>query len=187
MRATALVLSSILFHFRDSIVLDNLLTYVLVVDPVKEAVVRLIWNPLLFIAVCSIVLCIALLLLAGVVHSLRFVFRNRIFAYHATTVTIWAAPPLLAFVPVGMILYRVMESPAYVIPSLVFVGAVFFWVFLRLLKGITIIFDARRLKVYTLGGIVVLAACALLLVYYDYSQSASLYLPYLYHTMAGAQ
>ncbi len=184
--ATAIVVSSILYHFRESWMLDNLLSSLLVFDSLKATVVRLILNPLLFIGYFSAVLFLGLLSLSGFIMLLRVFFKARIYPFHAYSVTMWSTPPLLILIPIGMVLYRVMESPVYVIPTLVVFAALLGWVFIRWLKGVSIIFDVVPVKMYLVGLLFFMSACALLYFYYDISQSMPMYIAYMYDVMAGS-
>jgi hypothetical protein len=185
--ATAIVASSILYRFRESWVLDNILSYLLVWDNLKESAVQLIWNPLRFIGYFSGITFLLLLFVSGVVMVLSPFFKTRIFPFHAYSITVWSTAPLLILVPVGMIMYRVMESDVYVLPSLILVTALLLWVLLRLLKGISIVFDAFPLKVYFLGMLSLAGVAALLYFYLDYTQSASMYLSFMYTVMQSSQ
>ena len=185
--ATAIVVSSILYHFRESWVLDNLLSYVLVFDSLKATVVRLVLNPLLFISYFSAVLFLGLLAASGGIMLLKVFFKTRIYVFHAYSVTMWSTPPLLILIPIGMILYRVIESPVYVIPALTVLAALLIWVFVRWLKGVSIVFDVLPLKMYLVGLLFVVAVCALAYFYYDISQSMPMYISYMYNVMAGSR
>ena len=170
------MLSSLLYRFRDSIALDNFLSYILVTNSLKEIVVRLILNPPMFIAVCTVVIFLKMLLVSGLVWLLAPVFKARLFPFHAYAITMWSTPPLLILVPIGMILYRLMDAPFYVIPALVLCVVLVVWVMVRFLKGISIIMDVYPPKMYAVGiaSIVGVLACAYF--YLDYTQSASVYI-----------
>ncbi len=183
----AISLSSILFRFRDSMLLDAALSYVLVSDDAKAAAVTLIWNPLRFIGVFAGLVFVLLLLVALLVRLLRAFVRARIYAYHAYTVTMWSTAPMLVLVPLGMVLYRVLDSSVYLIPALVLIGVLCAWVLLRLLKGMSIILDVLPFKVYGAGLLSVAALCAAAYLYADYAQSAPMYLSFLYSTMVNSQ
>jgi hypothetical protein len=185
--AVAVSVSSILYRFRDSVILDAALSYILVTDGAKAAAVALIWNPLRFIGVVAVLLFLFLLLIALIVRLLQAFVRARIFAYHAYTVTMWSTAPMLVLVPMGMILYRVLDSSVYFIPSVVLMAVLCAWVFLRLLKGMSIVMDVRPVKVYGAGILTVVAVCALVYGYYDYTQSAPMYLSFLYSTVVNMQ
>jgi hypothetical protein len=181
--ALAIVASSVLYHFRDSLLLDYLLSYLLVADALKKWAVELIWNPLRFITLGAGIIVLALVLLAGVVLLLRIFVRQHIYPFHAYTVTMWATAPFLVLVPVGMILYRVIESPVYILPALVLVAILTVWVFLRLLKGIALILDVFPLKTYLIGFLVTAAVGGAAYFYYDYAHAAPMYVSFLLSTI----
>jgi hypothetical protein len=184
--ATAIVLSSIFYHFRTYRILDNVLSSLLVSDDVKVAVVRFIWNPLEFIAVASVLVFLGLVLLCLSIPLLRLVFRHRIYMFHAYAVTMWSTAPLLLLVPIGMILYRVMDSSVYVLPSLAFLAVLFFWVLLRFLKGISIIFDVFPSRMYALGLVTVAVLLGVCYVYYNSASALPEYVAYMVRIAAGS-
>jgi hypothetical protein len=178
--AVAMVLSSVFYHFRNSVFLDNVLSTILFTDSVKAVVVRLIWDPLRFILVGTPLVFLVQVLLAGGIHMLRLPLKRRIYAIHAYAVAVWSAAPLLAFIPIGMILYRVMEGQGYVIPSLALVGLFFVWVFLRVVKGVAIMYDIYPPKAYALALVGVLAVAGVLYLYYDLVHGLPAYIEFLY-------
>jgi len=185
--ALAIVASSILFRFRDSQLLDAALSSVLVNDAATEAAVRLVWNPLRFIGAVALLLFLLLLLVSLLVLALRAFVRERIYPYHAFTATIWSTAPLVLLVPLGMVVYRVLDSSVYIVPAFVLIGVLCAWVFLRFLKGVSIILDVLPLKVYAAGFFAVGALLAGAYAYYNYTESLPMYLSFLYSTMARAQ
>jgi hypothetical protein len=126
-----------------------------------------------------------MLLLTLLVMVVRTVVKSRVFLYHAYAVVVWSAGPLIVLIPIGMILYRIMESSVYVAPAFVFYGILHLWVFLRFLKGLSIVFDASPLKVYFLGFTAAVVVLGGLFLYYDLAAYAPTYLAFWYQTMAG--
>ena len=176
----SIVASSFLFHFRSSVVLDNLLSYVLVSDRVKEIVVELALNPKMFLPVFTGIFFFTLLAVSLLLWLIAPVFRARIYPFHAYAITMWSTPPLLVLVPMGMIFFRMMDSPAYVLPSIIVIVLLLVWVLIRWLKGVAIILDSNPLKIYALGLICVIGLFVGLYLYLDYTQSASVYVSFLY-------
>jgi len=178
--AVGIVTSSILLHFRSSWILDNLLSYTLLYDDVKEAVVLLIWSPLQSIVYFSLIVFGLILVHTLFLMLVGPLFRSRLHLYHAYTITVWSASPLLLLVPVGMILYRVMESPMYVLPSVLLPILLLVWVFFRWMKGVAIVTDVFRPRVYSLGLMLAVAIVGIAFFYLDYRESISVFLSYLY-------
>ena len=183
--ATAIVLSSVCYHFRFHRILDNVLGSLLIADSVKAMAIRLIWSPLEFIIVVTVLLFLCLVLLSITIPMLRLLFRHRIYMFHAYAVTMWSTTPLLILVPVGMILYRIMDSSVYVLPALVFLALIFLWVLVRFMKGISIIFDVRSFRMYAVGFITVVVVFGLLYVYYNSVYALPEYVAYMVRIATG--
>lgn len=182
--AGAIVVSSLLYHFRGSVALDNLLSMLLVSDGLKEDVVRLIRNPQLFVLVFTGVFFALALVACGALLLFAPLFKARLSLYHAYATTMWSITPLLILVPISMILYRLIESEAYVIPAVVVVLALLIWVLARLLKGVAIIVDSSPAKVYFVGALSLVVLFGGMYIYLDQTQSASDYARFLYHEFA---
>ena len=168
----ATIFSSIFSHYRDNIFLDNMLSQVLS-DKVKETFVYLVWSPPRFILVVSAMICFVFVLLTLVVRMFSLVFRTHIYYYHAFSITMWSLLPYAIFIPVSMILYRLMDTEFYILPLFILMGLVSIVVVFRLLKGIAIIYDVYPAKVYVLGLLLIVICVAVLYGYYDHAQSAS--------------
>ncbi|MEK7671301.1 MAG: hypothetical protein AAB344_03680, partial [Bacteroidota bacterium] len=181
--ATAIVTSSFLYYFRGSLLLDNLLSYVLISDTVKEIVVRLILDPKQFLFVFTLVFFMILLLVSVVLWIVAPVFKARMYLFHAYAITMWSTPPLLLLVPLGMILFRLLDSSFYVLPSMSLVFVLFIWVLFRFLKVISIILDVHPSKVYTVGLVSIAGVLACLYFYLDHTQSASVYMTFWYNDL----
>ena len=174
----AAVLSSVLVHFRDNLLLDNLLSQFMP-DLLKQWFVQLVWSPPKFIAILSGILVAKLMMVVLLVKLFSYFVRTKVYFYHAFAVTIWAMIPFIVLIPVEMVLFRVLESPIYVAPSFVFIGLLVLWSLYRLLKGISIIYDVIPLKIFAFALLIVIGSLALVYGYLDYTQSTSLYLRHL--------
>ena len=181
--ALAIVMSTILYHYRDNWVLDAALSYLLPSDRFKEFMIRVILEPMQFILYFSLIFFLKLLLICLIVYLASALLRSRMYFYHAYSLTMWAVAPLLILIPLGMILFRLLESGVYVVPSLALVGALLIWVLLRLLKGVSIVADVFRLKVYMVGLVSLSGIVVAGFFYLDYTQSASEYLTFLYNVV----
>jgi hypothetical protein len=68
-----------------------------------------------------------------------------------------------------MSLFKVMENPMYVIPSLVLIAIFLLWAAVRIFAGISVIYDISPAKSY-IGGIVV-GAVVLGAIYFYYDSA----------------
>jgi hypothetical protein len=184
--ALAIVISTSLYHFRGSWVLDALLSFLIPSDALKEVMIDLILHPLKGILVFSAASFSWMLITVLAAYVGSAIMKSRVFPYHAFSVTMWSTVPLLALIPLGMILFRLLESGEYVLPSFAFVLALLVWVLMRLTKGISIVSDVRRPKVYLFGLTSLAVIVGVGYFFLDYTQSASEYLMFLYNIAGSA-
>ncbi|HTY10849.1 MAG TPA: glycoside hydrolase family 2 TIM barrel-domain containing protein [Bacteroidota bacterium] len=182
----AIVVSSVLYHFRTSMVLDYILTMFITSDSLKAIIIELIWHPIQCIAYCGLVCFAWMFIVMVLVQFLSFFVRTKVYLFHSYSVAVWSTLPMVIFIPLGMILYRVMESEVYVVPVLVIFGAVMVWILFRTLKGISIIYDSSSVKIYAIA-IVVFAVLGLLWYgYFDYAHATMAYIHFMMSTVVPA-
>ncbi|MGB2868502.1 MAG: glycoside hydrolase family 2 TIM barrel-domain containing protein [Bacteroidota bacterium] len=163
----AVVLSSILYHYRADRFADYVLTYFIVWDSLKEQFIRATWHPLAGIMAFTGCFFVGFGLLAMLVKVCSVFIRKKISWYHSYTVSVWGAMPLIFLSPVAMSLFKVMENPLYIIPSLVLIFVFLLWAFSRILKGVSVIYDLSSAKVYVGGVLVSAVLLGALFFYYD--------------------
>ncbi len=177
--ALAIVTSTALYHARGSWVLDASLSTVLSSDNVKEAVIGIIRSPFELIFYSAAVYFFILLSISVAVYLGARIMKSRLFPYHAYSVTMWSTVPLVILIPVGMILFRLLETGEYVLPSFALVCALLVWTLLRIHKGAAIVSDVFKPKVYVIGFTLLIGLVIVGYFLLDYSQSASEYLRFL--------
>jgi len=183
----AIVVSSVLYHFRSSSILDYILTIMITSDSLKAVVIELVWHPIECIAYCGLACFAWMFIVTVLVQLFSFFVRTKVYLFHSYSVAVWSTLPMVIFIPLGMILYRVMESEMYVIPVLVIFGMVMIWILFRTLKGISIIYDSSSVKIYAIG-IVVLAGLGILCYgYFDYAHSMMAYIHFMMSTVVPAE
>jgi beta-galactosidase len=178
----ATMLASIFSHYRDNLLLDNLFSQFLS-DDLKEWFILLVWSPLKFIVGITVLILAALVLLSVVVRLGSMLVRTHVTFYHSFSITIWATLPYILFIPVAMILFRLMEADLYTGPVFILMGLISIWVFIRLLKGVSIIYDVFPVKVYAVGLLIIIVMSAAVYGYLDYTKSTTAYLKYMMQTM----
>jgi beta-galactosidase len=175
----AVMLSSILFHYRDSLFVDVLLSHLLVSDVIKENVVRIVWNPPSAIFWFTLLFIVAYLFLGAIVKFFSLFRRSKVFFLHAYEITVWSLLPFIIFIPIGMVMYRILETPLYVFPVFLLLILTKIWIVQRILKGVAVVYDIFPLRVYIVGIILIALVFAATYSYYDYTQSTSAYLRYM--------
>ncbi len=182
----SIVLSSIVYHYRMNVLFDYALSYLVSSDTWKMFFIRIAWNPLLSILYCSVVALVLLLVTTIAVQFFAFTVRSKVSAFHSYSIAVWSALPVVFFIPLGMILYRVMENSSYVIPVLALVCAVMVWIFFRTLKGVSVIYDVSLLRVYVSVSVVVLSVGVGVFWYFNHAYAVAAYLDFFFNAIVPA-
>lgn len=174
----ALVMSNILYFFRGNSALDYVLAHLIIWDELKAVVDSLIWNPIAFTIYFTILFFIVLLVVASLLRLGVAFVQKRIYFSDAYLTTIWSSLPIVLLIPVGMVLYRIMQTESYIVPLLGMIIVILTWVLFRLLKGTSIMYDVRPGRVYGCGILLVLVLLAVMFVYYNATQSTLAYIKF---------
>jgi len=175
------LLSGFLYHFRTSEFVDYLLTQLVVSDVLKEQLIQAVWNPVLGIVLFSAGFFLLSLLMTLLVRVAAMFVRRRVMLFHAYTVIIWGGLPIVFLSPLAMSLFKLLATPFYVIPSLVIMVVFALWVFVRILKGVSVVFDVRSLQIYLAGFILAGGALTVLALYLDVQYALFPYLKLMVH------
>jgi len=181
----ALVSASFFYHFRASANMDYVLTHFLVSDSLKGSFSEIIWHPFKSFIVFSVLVVIWLLAVTAFVKIFSFFVQIKVYFFHVYSIAMWSALPVVLLIPVGMVMYRVMESEVYVLPIIILIAAIGIWVFIRLLKSMSIIYDVASLRVYAGGALVLLVFFGIALIYYNYTQSTVAYYKFFVNFIQG--
>ncbi len=173
----SVIFSSILHHFRTSIILDYILSY-LFSDALKRIIIEMSWTPMVGVGYLSGVMVMWFFGLTLLIQVMALIARVKIRLFHSYSIAVWTALPWIFFIPIGMILYRVLESDVYVPWVLGLVVVMSAWIYLRSLKGISVIYHIYTPKMYMVGVAVLLIICGGLYAYFDYMYAISLYMEY---------
>ena len=147
----SVVFSSILYHYRTDAVADELLSALIVNDVVKEQINAAAWEPVRGIAMMSVLLLAFFGFVSILIKVVAWVVRVKITLGNAWLLTIWGILPVIVLSPVGMSLFKIMESSVFVIPSMVLVALVLLWAGLRVLKAMSVVFDISPAKTYVIA------------------------------------
>lgn len=175
------LLSSIMYHYRADRFADYIVTYLCSMDYAKEQFIRATWHPFAGIVALTGLFFIAGAILAILMKSLALFIKAQVTWIHVYSVSVWGAAPIVFLSPLAMSLFKIMENPSYVIPSLVLIVAFLFWTFLRVLKGLSVMYDLSPMKTYVYGilsGIIILGG---LFLYYDSVFALSSYFKFIIH------
>ena len=170
-----LMISSVLYFLRDSIVFEKIILSFGSVW-LTGIISYLAWNPLATILWLSISFCVIIVLLILVIKFASIFIKNRVYLSSIYFSVVWAFLPLVLLIPVGIILYRLLAANVgnlYVYVALIIFAV---WVFYRLMKGIYVIFDVASGSVYLYSIIIVIFILTSAVLYYEFKNSLVDYL-----------
>jgi beta-galactosidase len=172
---SALLVSNILFYLKTNLLFEKILLS-FGSERLIKVVSYLSWNPLPALLWLSVAFFIILLLIIILVRVASFFVKHRVYISNVYFVIIWSFIPFALLIPVGIILYRLLNAD--VANLYVYIGLFLFclWVIYRLLKGIYVIFDVNPGSVYFYSGITIIVALIILLVYFELKNSVIDYL-----------
>jgi len=181
----AVVLSSLLYHFRSNRMADLVITQIVFSDIAKEYLIRATWNPLQGILGLTGVFLVFSFVCSTLVRVGSIFVRSKIRWMHLHTVLVWASVPFVFLSPLGMSIFKLLQTPMYVLPSFLILLLFAIWVVARTLKGISVILELSSFQTYV-GGIVLIAVIiGLIGFYYDSTYSLTAYVEFLSHLMRG--
>ena len=176
----SIIVSSILFHYKNSNLLDAFFSHILISDKLKEIFVYTVWKPVDAIICFFIFFVILFLLITFFIKFLSIFYREKVYFLRVFEIVIWSMLPIILFLPIVMILSRILSSPAYVYPIFILISIKIIWMFQRLLKGISIMYNVFSSKIYILGILFVVFNAIFVYSYYNYNYLTFSYLRYIF-------
>ena len=177
----AILLSSVLYHYRSDWLFDYILTFFIMYDPIKEYLIRIVWNPLLGIVSVTAIFFTAGCILSFLLKIFALVLRIRISWFDMYSMTVWGSAPLIFLSPLAMCLFKVLQTPNYILPSFGIVLVFIVWTLTRLLKGISLIFEVRPHRAYIGGVVLMILVLGGIYLYYDSLYGLGSYIKFIVH------
>ncbi|NIR50485.1 hypothetical protein GWO43_18420 [candidate division KSB1 bacterium] len=178
----AVVISSLMFKFRENLVFDEFLNLILVSDNLKLQLSKIIWEPLLFILSCVIVLYLFFILLVVLLRATSFMLGQRLPVSQFMTLTFWVAANFVWLLPVVPIYYRIIDRPDWTVPAIWLLILFVTWSAVRLFRSIKVIFVLNIFKTMFLVAILLVIILGGIGWYYDSRSALFDYLP-MYWTL----
>lgn len=172
---SGLLLSNILFYLKENVRFEKLLLSFGSSSFVQN-VSYLAWNPLASIWWLSLLTILTLLILIIIIKAASFFIKTRVAFGSVFHAVIWSFLPLVVLVPLGIILYRLLNENAINIYLFIAMFAFTGWIFYRLMKGIYVIFDTNAANVYLYSLIILFIIAASFVFYFQISNSTFTYI-----------
>jgi hypothetical protein len=146
----SLLLSSLMYVYRDSFALDYYLTHFSPWASLKVQLINLIWDPVRLVAVFTAIFMGLILIQTVIVRLTSLFFREHVDFWQSANYVIWSFSALLYLLPLAVVFYRAVKTPAFA--EVAFIGVLIglVWSFIRLLTAIRTGFGATPWRLYAL-------------------------------------
>ncbi len=162
----ALIAANLLSYFSENVAVERILlafgSHTLIKD-----VSFLSWHPIASLFWLTILYMVLMVILSIIIKTASFFVKNKVFFSSVFYTVVWSFLPLVLLIPVGIILYRILN--AKIANVYIYWGVIIFnlWIFYRLMKGIYVIFDVNAGSVYFYCIVAVLLVLGGFLLYFQ--------------------
>lgn len=172
---SALLLSNLLYYFKMNIFFEYLAlsfgnTWLM------KSLNYLAWNPLMSLIWLMAMSAGALILLIIIVKLSSSFVHNKVSLASAYFMVIWSFLPLVLFIPVGIILYRVLDAGVANFYIYILLALFTLWIIYRTIKGIYVIFDVNPGSVYFYSVVLMAVFVGGIILYFDVTNSLLSYI-----------
>lgn len=181
-----LVLASLLIFFKDQPIIDHLATILIPSSDLKMKICYLSWNPGWAILILTVFSFLVFILIALYFKLLSLVSRKRCSISQCFITPFWLGGNLLIFIPVGMVLFRLMQYQNLVTYTLILLLIIVIWFILRVGKGMRVMYIWPISRALLVLIITIIALLAGILYYYQSHYGLIDYLKF-YYQIYGAQ
>lgn len=163
----ALYFSSILFYFRENNSFDMILAKIFSNDSVKIFYSNIVNNKFYLISFLTGLNLIMTFLTAFFLYFISFYTKGKSFFKNIYTICVWSTLPMLIFLFVGTVLYKLTETNPAMIKISMWAFLILYILYLnRIILGTKSLFDIRTGKVYLYGIIIILFIFAIIYSYF---------------------
>ena len=180
--AFGMIVSAILYFVRTNDIAQQLLVICSPIRSIVPGIFKLIWQPEYFTLVIAAACMLGIFAVSGIIRLMALFVKSKFFYTDAIAIVVWASTPLLVFLPLSMVLIRLMDMfQPFMLISVIIVAAFLIWYLLRIIKATIVVFDVKTRIAYSIAtGL--LAIFVLINWWYLNSYNAlSKYMEYLYN------
>jgi len=173
--STGLIYSGLFYYWKDKIAFERFVSLFNSFS-LFEFSSFLAWRPIEAILLFTLIVFIWFLILTLVVRFFNLFVRNKIFLNHSFLIVVWSAIPFLILLPFGIVIFKILSMEKYNLLIYSILIIFHLWIFTRTLKGISIVFEVKKSKVYFVGLTLLIITLASLILYLQINYSSIDYL-----------
>lgn len=162
-----LILASLVNFFKNQPQIDHLMTILLTSEKLKMKFCYLSWNPPLAVIIFTILSFIIFLSIVIYFKGIGLITRKRCSIVQSMIIPFWIGGNFILFIPLGMILFRLMNYQNLIIPAFVMIFLVLIWFTFRMAKGMRVMFIWSMSRSLIVLFVTLIAISAGILYYYQ--------------------
>lgn len=148
----SIIVSSTAYHFRNDLLFDSILNFLAPSYSLKLIIIRLIWNPVLFVLIFFLVLNLLQAIVVVFLKILDAVIGEGLPFTQFYTMIVWDSANFLWLLPIVPIYYRIIVQTSWGAYAILLVLLFCFWTMMRLFRGMRVIYNLTFFKgVFMIG------------------------------------
>jgi hypothetical protein len=171
----SLIFANLFYYIRNNVLMEKIILSFGSANLIS-GISYLAWNPVKALVWLFVLTIIVMILLTIVITASSFFVRTKVYLSSIFFTVVWALLPVVLLIPIGIVLYRLLNAGAGNLYMYVFLAAFFIWLLYRLLKGVSVIFDVNPGGIYFYGILSILILKIIFLLYYEVNNSVFQYL-----------
>lgn len=169
--SSGLIYSGLFYYWKDKIAFERLVS-LFNSFTLFEFFSFLAWRPIEAILSFTLIVIVWFLILTLVIRFFNLFVRNKIFLNHSFLIVVWSAIPLLILLPFGIVIFKVLSMGKYNLMIYSILAIFHLWIFMRTMKGISIVFEVKKSKVYFVSIAFIIITLASLILYLQINYSS---------------
>ncbi len=171
----SLIFANIFYYIKNSVLVEKIFLS-FGSQGLLSGISYLAWNPTASLVWLFVLNIIWIILLTIIIKAASFFVRTKVYLSSVFFTVVWSFLPVVLLIPVGIVLYRLLNAGVGNVYMYIFLIVFVFWILYRLLKGISVIFDVNPGSIYFYGLLSILIVKIIFLIYYEVTSSVFQYL-----------
>lgn len=172
---TSLIFANLFFYIKNNVLFEKLVLSFGSAG-MLSGISYLAWHPTNALVWLFIIMIILMILITIIIKASSFFVRTRVYLSSVFFTVVWSLLPMVLLIPVGIVLYRLLNADTGNFYIYLFLIAFFIWLLYRLFKGISVIFDVSAGGIYFYGIVSLLGIVIIFLLIYEANSSVFQYL-----------
>lgn len=171
----ALIFANLFFYIKNNVFAEKLFVSFGSLG-LLSGISYLAWHPFNSLIWLFIIVVILMILTTIVIKAASFFVRTKVYLSSVFFTVVWSLLPMVLLIPVGIILYRLLNARVGNVYIYLFLILFYAWLLYRLFKGISVIFDVRPGAIYFYGLLSLFGLLLIFFIYYEVNNSVFDYL-----------